>query len=126
MGCEESSKGLATADLLELIEKANEGFKRGAKVDYVNVLEELLVKVKDQNSGLDSPYLIVGQLLNIMISKSVPMADVVEKHVITGTTKEVVVQQVELVDVDERLLELFKKTEEGFEQGIQANYMSGL
>ena len=47
MGCEESSKGLDTADLLELIEKANEGFKRGARVDYVNVLEELLVKVKD-------------------------------------------------------------------------------
>ena len=42
------------------------------------------------------------------------MADVVEKHVITGTTNEVVVQQVELVDVDERLLELFRKTEEGF------------
>ena len=115
MGCEESSKGLATADLLELIEKANEEFKRGARVDYVNVIEELLVKVKDQNSGLDSPYLIVGQLLNIMISKSVPMADVVEKHVITGTTNEVVVQQVELVDVDERLLELFRKTEEGFD-----------
>ena len=47
MGCEESSKGLATADLLELIEKANEEFKRGARVDYVNVIEELLVKVKD-------------------------------------------------------------------------------
>ena len=40
-------KRLAAADLLELIEKANEGFLRGAKVDYVNVLEELLVKVKD-------------------------------------------------------------------------------
>ena len=54
------------------------------------------------------------------------MADVVEKHVITGTTNEVVVQQVELVDVDERLLELFKKTEEGFDGANQANYMNGL
>ena len=50
-----------------------------------------------------------------MISKSVPMADVVEKHVITRTAKEVVVQHFELVDVDEQLLELFKKTGEGFD-----------
>ena len=126
MGCEESSKGLATADLLELIERANEGFKRGARVDYVSVFEELLVKVKDQTSGLDSPYLIVGQLLSIMISKSAPVADVVQKHVVSKESKTTDVQHFELIDVDEKLLELFKKTEEGFEQGIQANYMSGL
>ena len=39
-------------------------------MDYASVLEELMVLVRDQREGLDSPYGIVCQFLTLIIEKS--------------------------------------------------------